>query len=89
MSPGVSPGQDLYAPCFTTAKHVDFTGYPAVACRYAMRASTLGRSYAQECAVVFVDAVGGEGHGAGFCWIMGTYDGRGVICSGGSGGGRG
>lgn len=53
-SVGVSPGQDEYAPRFIAASHVDLTGYPAVACRYAMRCGTLGRSYARACAVVRV-----------------------------------
>ncbi len=47
----------------------------------------LGRLYARECAVVLVGAIGEEGHRARLYWIMGTCDGRGVVCCGGFGAG--
>jgi hypothetical protein len=52
-----------------------------------MRAGTLGRSYAQECVVVRVGL--GEGLGFGLSGIMGTCDGRGMICCCWAVGGRG
>ena len=57
--PGVSPGQDVYAPRLTAAYQVALTGYPAHACRYEIRAGTLGKSYARECMVVRVVRDGG------------------------------
>ena len=51
----VRPGQVEYAPRLIAASHVDLTGYPAVAWRYATSAGVLGRSYDRAIFVVVAE----------------------------------
>ena len=40
----VNPGHDEYFPAPIAFNHVDWTGYPAAAWKYLIKAATMGRS---------------------------------------------